>query len=303
MASQTKTTIIALANQKGGCGKTTSSVSIASGLARRGRSVCLVDTDPQCNASDTFGLDRDGLENEGKLSLADCFLAKAPARDVRLNFDERFDGRLSLVLGHRALGAVPHQLEAELRASTVRDDHSELDGDDFKNEHRRRLKNSLASLRGHFDFVIVDTPPELGFLMTSALIASDYFIIPVFPSGYDLKGLERLLQNVAKVQKHYNPHLALLGVVLGNFDARAKLDSDVRAMLITKFGEGTMFHTVINRGVRHREATVYGRTIFEHAEGESAAEQFLALSDEILVRVDTAAGEPSTPVLAEAANA
>src|SRR5215510_4595170 len=152
MASQRKTTIIALANQKGGCGKTTSSVSIGAGLAIRGRSVCLVDTDPQCNASDSFGLDRDALEKEGRLTVADCFLTKAPAREVRVNFEDRFDGRLSLVLGHRALGAVPHQLEAELRASTAREEYSELDADDFKTEHRLRLKNSLASLRGTFDY-------------------------------------------------------------------------------------------------------------------------------------------------------
>ena len=302
MASQRKTTIIAFANQKGGCGKTTSAVSLAAALAIRGRMVCLVDTDPQCNASDTFGLDRDTLAKEGKLTVADSFLAKAPAREIRLGFEDRFDGRLTLVLGHRALGAVPHQLEAELRAFTARDDHSELDADDCKSEHRLRLKNALASLRGHCDFVIIDTPPELGFLMTSGLIASDYFIIPVFPSGYDLKGLETLLKNVAKVQKHYNPSLALLGVVLGNFDTRAKLDSDVRAMLVTKFGEGAMFETVINRSVRHREATVYGRTIFEHAHGESCAEQVLALSDELLARVEPTSEETPATVLAEASN-
>jgi chromosome partitioning protein len=189
-----------------------------------------------------------------------------------------------------------------LRASTAREEYSELDADDFKTEHRLRLKNAVASLRGTFDFVIIDTPPELGFLMTSALIASDYLIVPVYPSGYDLKGLETLLRNLAKVQKNYNPGLQLLGVILGNFDARAKLDADVRAMLVTKFGEGAMFETVINRSVRHREATVYGRTIFEHADGESCAEQCLALCDEILARVEPVAEETSVP-LKEAANA
>lgn len=297
------TTIIALANQKGGCGKTTSAVAIAAALALRGKSVCIVDTDPQCNASDTFGLDRDILAKEGRLTLADCFLAKAPAREIRLDFDERFAGRLSLVLGHRALGAVPHQLDAELRASAAREDHSELDADDSKREHRLRLKHSLASLRGQCDFVIIDTPPELGFLMTSALIASDYFIVPVFPSGYDLKGLETLLRNVAKVQRHYNASLALLGVVLGNFDARAKLDADVRAMLARKFGEGAMFETVINRSVRHREATVYGRTIFEHAAREACAEQFLALADEVLARAELCGAAAQTSAIPEAANA
>lgn len=296
------TKLIAFANQKGGCGKTTSAVSIAAALALRGRTVCLVDTDPQCNASDTFGLDRDALAKEGKLTVADSFLAKAPAREIRIDFGERFEGRLSLLLGHRALGAVPHQLEAELRALTARDDHSELDADDFKSEHRLRLKNSLASLRGQCDFVVIDTPPELGFLMTSGLIASDFYVIPVFPSGYDLKGLEALTKNVAKVQRHYNRSLSLLGVVLGNYDSRAKLDADVRAMLVSKFGEGAVFETVINRTVRHREATVYGRTIFEHAQGEPCTEQVLALTDELLARVAPAAAQSSQPVLEEAAN-
>lgn len=302
MDQQQRTTIIVVANQKGGCGKTTTSVSVSASLALKGRSVCLVDMDPQCNASDTFGLDRDALANEGQLSIADCLLAKTSARDVRLEFGERLNGRFALVLGHRALGAVPHQLEAELLAATARDDHSELDGDEFKSQHRLRLKNALASLRGHFDFVVIDTPPELGFLMTSALIAADCLVIPVFPSGYDLKGLETLMRNVAKVQKQYNPALDVLGVVLGNFDSRAKLDSDVRAMLVAKFG-ARMFQTVIHRSVRHREATVYGRTVVEHAEGESAALQFLALTDEVLARLERVPEEVLTPGFAEVANA
>jgi len=300
MAQQRKTTIIALANQKGGCGKTTSSVSISAGLALRGRTVCLIDTDPQCNATDTFGLDRDALESEGMLSVGDCIVAKTPAREIRLDFGERFEGRLSLVVGNRGLGSVPHRLEAERLATTARHGHSELDGDDYKSEHRLRLKNALASLRGHVDFVIIDTPPELGFLMTSGLIACDYFIIPVFPSSYDLKGLETLLKNVAKVKEHYNKDLELLGVLLGNYDGRAKLDADVRAMLVTKFGDGAVFDTVIHRSVRHREAPVYGRTIFEHALSEAPALQFLALSDEILQRVEHAG---AANIVAEAANA
>src|SRR5205823_11564643 len=132
---------------------------------------------------------------------------------------------------------------------------------DLKNEHRQRLKNSLDSLRGIHDVVIIDTPPELGFLMTSSLIAADWFIIPVFPSGYDLKGLETLTRTVEKVQKRYNPRLRLFGVLIGNFDARPKLDRDVQNMLVREFGEGLVFETVINRSVKHREATVYCRTI------------------------------------------
>src|SRR5262249_56266972 len=99
------------------------------------------------------------------------------------------------------------------------------DAEGLEKEDRRGLKDSLESLRGIHDVVIIDTPPELGFLMTSSLIAADWFIIPVFPSGYDLKGLETLTRTVEKVQKRFNPRLRLLGVLIGNFVARTNLDS------------------------------------------------------------------------------
>ena len=136
--------------------------------------------------------------------------------------------------------------------------------------------------------VIIDTPPELGFLMTTSLIAADRYIIPVFPSGYDLKGLETLTRNVSKVQKRLNPRLMLIGVLIGNFDPRAKLDSDVRALLTKKFGDLIMFPMVINRSVKHCETTVYSKTISEHAPGEPAAEQFLAVARETITRIELA---------------
>src|SRR2546426_5231906 len=283
-----RTHVIVLANQKGGCGKTTTAVSLAAGLAHEGYSVCLVDTDPQCNATDTFGINRDELAKAGRFSVADAYLAKKPAREIELGFGDRFQERLTLVTGHRGLGTLPHRLDAQLQATVTNENYSELDSDDLKNEHRQRLKNSLDSLRGIHDVVIIDTPPELGFLMTSSLIAADWFIIPVFPSGYDLKGLETLTRTVEKVQKRYNPRLRLFGVLIGNFDTRAKLDNDIHRMLAKKFGEEWVFQTTINRSVRHREAPVYSRTIFEHAPGELAAEQFLALTHEVLTRLEHA---------------
>jgi chromosome partitioning protein len=110
----------------------------------------------------------------------------------------------------------------------------------------------------------------------------------VFPSGYDLKGLETLTRTIEKVQKRYNSRLQLLGVLLGNYDARAKLDRDIHTMLARKFSEELVFQTTINRSVRHREAPIYGRTIFEHAPGEPAAEQYLALTREALARLERA---------------
>lgn len=283
-----RTQIVAFANQKGGCGKTTSAVSLAAAVAHEGHSVCLVDTDPQCNATDTFGVSRDELATTGKFTVADAYLNKKPATEIELAFGDRFEGRLTVVPAHRGLASVSHRLEAQMQATIANDDYSELDADDLKNQQRQRLKNSIAALRTRQEFVFIDTPPELGFLMTSSLIAADWFIIPVFPSGYDLKGLETLTKTVEKVRSRFNPHLRLLGVLVGNFDARAKLDSDVYKMLATKFGEDRLFKTTVNRSVKHREATVYCRTIFEHAAGEQAAEQFLAVAREIIQRLQPA---------------
>jgi chromosome partitioning protein len=138
--------------------------------------------------------------------------------------------------------------------------------------------------------------------MTSSLIAADWFIIPVFPSGYDLKGLETLTRTVEKVQKRYNPRLRLLGVLIGNFDARTKLDSDVQRILARDFGEQLVFRTTIHRAVKHREATVYGQTILERAPGEQAAEQFLSLTREVITRLEGMEAGLSTKVEANASS-
>ena len=280
-----RTHVIVLANQEGGCGKTTTTVSLAAALATQGFSVAVVDTDPQCNATDTFGIDRDQLNADGRFTLADAYIAKKPAREIEYDFGDRFGGMLTVVPGHKGIGTVSHRLEAQLQAAIANGDYSDLDADDVKNEQRHRLKQSLASLRGMRDIILIDTPPDLGFLMTTALVAADWFIIPVFPSGYDLKGLESLVNNVKKVQERYNPNIRLLGVLLGNCDSRAKLDGDIHAELIRLFTAGFVFQTKINRSVRHREATVYGQTIFEHAGGQQPAEQFLTLADEIVPRL------------------
>jgi len=281
-----ETKIIALANQKGGCGKTTTAVSLASGFAHQGYSAAIIDVDPQCNASDSFGVDRDDLAKNGKFTTADIYLAKKAAAEIEIAFPARFSGELALVPGHRGLTSVPQRLESTLQVQLAQEDASELDTDDLKNEHRGRLKNSLNSLRGRHDVVFIDTPPDLGFLMTTALIAADYFLIPVFPSGYDLKGLETLMRTTEKVQKRFNPGLRLLGVLLGNYDTTAKLDSDINSMLSRKFGKELIFDVRINRSVKHREATVYGRTIFEHAPEGQPAGQFAALVQEIAGRLN-----------------
>ena len=279
-----ETQIITFANQKGGCGKTSSAISVAAAFAQASYSVCIVDTDSQCNTTDTFGIDADQHISDGQPTLADIYLERMPASEVEIDFGSRFEGMLSLIPGHRGLRSVGARLESEKIAALASDQNSILDADDIANEHRQRLKESLNTIRGKRDLIIIDTPPDLGFEMTTALIASDWFVVPVFPSGYDLKGLETLARTVEKIRKRYNPNLRLAGVLLGNYDKTAKLDADIHKALVKKFGEELVFRTTIARSVKHRESTLYRRTIFEHAPHDQASEQYGELVKEMINR-------------------
>ena len=291
-----ETQIITLANQKGGCGKTSTTVSLAAAFAEMGYSACVLDTDPQCDATGTFGLTQEKLKKIGGFTLADVFLSKKRASDCVYDLGERFSGLLNLIPGHKGLNTVEPRLESEIQIRIANEEQSPLDVDDLHHEHRMRLRTSVNSLRGVFDVVLIDTPPGLGFLMTSALIASDWFIIPVFPSGYDLKGIETLTKSVEKIRTRYNPDLRLAGVLLGNFDKNAKLDSDIYHLLNQRFSEQLVFQTKIGRSVRHREATVYCQTIFEHARGTPPADQYLDLVAEMINRGQKGRDESRTPL-------
>lgn len=279
-----RTQVIALVNQKGGCGKTTSSVAIASAFAHLGYSVSLADIDPQCNATESFGVRAESFVEQGKFTLADAFIKKRAATDIEVDFGDRFEGRLTILPGNRGLNSVPLKLESELQIAIADGEKTTLDADEMRSEQRLRLKRSLDSLRGKKDVVVIDTPPSLDFLMVSTLVAADWFIIPVFPSGYDLKGLELLMRTVAKVRERYNPGLRLAGVLLGNYDRTATLDRDIHQMLKKRFGEEVVFNTTIGRSVRMRDATVRGMTIFELPEAQVQSQQFLALVHEMLNR-------------------
>lgn len=283
-----RTEVIALANQKGGCGKTTTAVNLAAALAEADYDVCLIDLDAQCNATENLGFDLDDHESKGRFTVIDAFASKKAAREIAYLLENRAGGHLSVVPGSRGVSAVPHKLEAQARATVADRDGSELDADDLKDEQRLRLKLSIDSLRGLYDFVIIDTPPELGFIMTSGLIAADSYIIPVTPSGYDLKGLEKLDRNVKKVKQRYNRGLRLLGVLVGRYDARTKLDADIASMLRDSFGEEFVFRTIIRQSAKLRQSTVYGQTIFEHSNVDKAAEGFAALAREVAEKLSAA---------------
>ena len=272
--------VIVLSNQKGGCGKTTTAVNLSAALSLHGYRTCLADIDGQCNATTSFGIDLDDLQRQKRPSILDVYLNRRPAESIvfPVGGGERFGDALYILPGHRSLGAVPHRLEAEMRAEAMEEGMSSEDEDEMRLDHRTRLRASLDSLKGAFDIIIIDTPPELGFLLSTALGAADWFIIPVFPSAYDMAGLERLMANVTKVRRQRNPDLRLLGVLVGNFDKTTVLDQEIYDALKAKFN-AHLSPTTIRRGVRLREAAAHGLTIFEHDPQGPIAAEFEEVAD------------------------
>ena len=281
----TKHRAIALTNQKGGCGKTTTAASLAGALALEGYRVALVDMDSQCNATASFGLRPDELVDRGQRTVADMLLSDRGAIDCLVELGGRLKGNLVVVPGHRGLSSVPQRLESELQAVMYSGTQSDLDADDLRRQHRYRLRNSLATLSPEFDVVVIDTPPELGFLLTASLLASNYYLIPLKPSGYDLSGLDSLVKTVRKVKKGLNPELECAGVLQTMVDGRATLDRQIRDLLISKFGDDLVFNSVINTAVAHRQTTVEGKVIFELDPQSKGAQQYRAFAHEVIDRM------------------
>ena len=259
---------IVTCNQKGGCGKTTSVISLAAALASRGYETTVVDCDPQTNATQAFGVEAEDL-GENQYTIVDAYLGKKPADQIEMHFPDRLGGRIHLVPGSRGISTVQFRFDAQINERLATQEITQIDADNLKDEQRKRLKTSLESLRNKRDFVLIDTGPELGLVMTTTMIAADAYIIPMIPSGFDLKGLKLLLKAVKQIRERYQPDLKMLGLLLTKIK-RSNLDAEIREHLLMTFDEDQLFTTAITDSVRHREATLYGKTIHEHAPGEPA---------------------------------
>lgn len=252
--------IVTFVNQKGGVGKTTTAVSIAAGLARRGQRVLLVDLDPQANATSASGIDGRGI-----LGVYDALLDDAPGADCVVEVPEE---QFSLIPASPDLAAA----EVELVPSMAR-------------EHR--LAKALNPLRPQFDWIFIDCPPSLGLLTINALTASDTVIIPVQCEYMALEGLSRLMETLELVRRNLNPGLDVLGVVLTMFDARTRLSQQVVDEVRSHFPQ--TFTTIIPRAVRLSEAPSHGQSIFRYEPGGRAALAYDTLAGELLARVEVPA--------------
>jgi|SRR5687768_3864862 chromosome partitioning protein len=253
-------TIISLVNQKGGVGKTTTAVSLAVALGRRGQRVLLVDLDPQANATSALGID--GKDMAGTY---DAILDETPMSQCVIRVEEE---HVSLVPSSAELSGA----EVELVPVMARE---------------RRLTNALAQVRDSFDWILVDCPPSLGLLTINALNASDAVIIPVQCEYMALEGLSRLMETLELVKRNLNPKLEVLGLVLTMFDGRTRLAQQVVEEVRGHFPQ--TFSTIIPRSVRLSEAPSHGKSIFLYDQVGRAATAYDAVASELLERAGVAA--------------
>ena len=249
--------IISVANQKGGVGKTTTTVNLGACLAQDGKKVLLIDSDAQGNATSGLGV----REPDVKQDIYDVLVNEFSIKETIIKTSRE---NLSIVPATLQLAGA----EIELTSMMARES---------------RLKSALAEVSDEYDFILVDCPPSLGHLTINAFTASDAILIPVQCEYYALEGLSQLLNTVRLVQKHFNPGLEIEGVLLTMYDARTNLGAEV-VEEVRRYFQEKVYDTIIPRNVRLSEAPSHGKPIIDYDPRSKGAEVYQALAKEVLVR-------------------
>ena len=250
-------TVLAVANQKGGVGKTTTAVNLASCLAVAERNVLLIDVDPQANATSGLGVDSHELD----VSVYDVFVNRVDAERVVVSTKVP---NLSLLPSHINLVGT----EVELVQVIARE---------------KILREALSGIRDRYDYVLIDCPPSLGILTLNALTAADSVFIPIQCEYYALEGLSKLLNTVKLVQKNLNKSLGIFGVLMTMYDGRLNLCQQVEREVRDYFKE-KVFQTAVMRNVRLSEAPSFGLPIIMFDAASTGADNYMRLAEEILSR-------------------
>lgn len=251
--------VIAIANQKGGVGKTTSAVNLAACLAKAGKKVLLVDIDPQGNSTSGLGIDKRRCEK----TIYNCLI------------DEEKMENVSIQTEYENLSVCPSNLDlsgAEIELISVMG-------------RENRLKESLASAREIFDYILIDAPPSLGLITINTLTAADSVIIPVQCEFYALEGVSQLIETIKRIKKALNPNLYIQGIVMTMYDARTNLAMQV-VDEVKRFFPGKVYRTIIPRNVRISEAPGFGKPVIYYDESSKGAEAYTELALELIESVD-----------------
>ena len=248
--------IIAIANQKGGVGKTTTTVNLSAGLAEHGNKVLLVDCDPQGNATSGLGINKSTIQKT--------------IYDILINNTE---AKYALQMTNYGVTVLPSNInlagaEVELVAAIARES---------------KLRNALEPLRNDYDYILIDCPPSLGLLTINSLAAANSIIIPIQCEFYALEGVTQLMNTIELVKSSLNPLLAIEGVVMTMYDSRTRLSQQVVEEVKKNFGY-LVYETLIPRSVRLSEAPSYGMPIIAYDKKSKSAEVYLKLAEEVLDR-------------------
>ncbi len=247
--------VIAIANQKGGVGKTTTAVNLSACLGQKGKKTLLIDIDPQGNSTSGLGVDPRKIEK----SIYDCLINDVPMSEVLV--ETGFDGLWVCPSNIDLAGA-----ELELVA---------------KENREYVLKNSINEIKGDFDFIFIDCPPSLGLITLNSFTAADSVLVPIQCEYYALEGLGQLTNTIKMIKKKLNPELSLEGVLLTMFDARTNLSIQV-VDEVKKFFKGKVYASIIPRNVRLSEAPSFGQPIIQYDKHSKGAVCYMDLADEVI---------------------
>ncbi|MBQ8808607.1 MAG: ParA family protein [Clostridia bacterium] len=252
--------IIAVANQKGGVGKTTTSVNLAACLAKLGKKVLLVDIDPQGNSTGGLGIDKRRCEK----TVYDCLINEESMENALISTQ------------YENLDVCPSNLDlsgAEIELISVMG-------------RENRLKESLKSVRDVYDYILIDTPPSLGLITINTLTAADSVLIPIQCEFYALEGVSQLVETIKRIKKALNPSLFIQGIVMTMYDARTNLAVQV-VDEVKRFFPDKVYKTIIPRNVRISEAPGFGRPVIYYDAASKGAEAYMELADEVIETVET----------------